>query len=835
MTTLRDSVPTAVEVSERPHVRGKFIYAGDDKLYVRGVTYGTFRSGSDGVNFPTRDQVERDFEQMRANGINAVRTYTVPPLWLLDIAKWNGLYVMVGLPWEQHIAFLDSATHRGSVERRVLAGVNACAGHPAILCHVIGNEIPAPIVRWHGRGRIEHFLRALYETAKNEDPEALVTYVNYPTTEYLDLSFTDVACFNVYLERSEDLRAYLARLQNLAGERPLIMTEIGLDSRRNGEDKQAEVLNWQIRDSFAAGCAGTFVFAWTDEWYRSGYDILDWDFGLTGRDRQPKPALAAVRSAYAEVPFPSDLDWPRISVVVCSFNGGRTIRQCCEALLELEYTDFEVIVVDDGSTDGTASIAREFGFRVISTPNRGLSSARNTGLEAATGEIAAYIDDDAYPDAHWLTYLAATFVDGDYAGVGGPNIAPAGDGLIADCVANAPGGPAHVLLSDREAEHIPGCNMAFRKSALEAIGGFDPQFRAAGDDVDVCWRLQERGWHLGFSPAAVVWHHRRNSIRAYWKQQRGYGRAEALLEKKWPEKYNALGHLRWAGRLYARGLTKPLAAPKEHVRHGSWGRSLFQSLYQPAPGVFSSLPLMPEWFLLILALLVLTTFGLLWTPLLLALPILILAASAVIVQAVFSAWAAGVPGRPRSPALALRLRLGTALLHLLQPLARLVGRLSNGLSPLRLRTSGFLAPLPKARTVWSEQWRAPEQVLTSVRETARRRGAIILDGNEHEQWDLEVRGGALANARLLMAIEEHGAGRQFIRFRLWPKVAIGSIAVIGSLAILAILAVLDDAWTVSALLAVFAALFAIRAIQEAGSALATMNRALDSIEREGRS
>src|SRR5439155_19857996 len=98
-----------------------------------------------------------------------------------------------------------------------------------------------------------------------------------------------------------------------------------------------------------------------------------------------------------------------------------------------------------------------FRSRLIRTPNRGLSSARNTGLVAATGEIVAYLDDDAYPDPHWLTYLAATFLSTSHAGVGGPNVAPAGDGPIAECVARAPGGPVHVLVTDREAEHIPGC------------------------------------------------------------------------------------------------------------------------------------------------------------------------------------------------------------------------------------------------------------------------------------------------------------------------------------------------------------------------------------------
>src|SRR5439155_961437 len=187
------------------------------------------------------------------------------------------------------------------------------------------------------------------------------------------------------------------------------------------------------------------------------------------------------------------------------------------------------------------------------------SPGRTNGIGRATTCRTGASDSRAptgRPSPPWLTYLAATFLSTSHSAVGGPNIAPPGDGPIAECVARAPGGPVHVLLSDREAEHIPGCNMVFRKARLEAIGGFDPQFRTAGDDVDVCWRLQERGWTLGFSAAAVVWHHRRNSVRTYWKQQIGYGRAEAMLERKWPKKYNGSGHARWAGRIYGKGLTR---------------------------------------------------------------------------------------------------------------------------------------------------------------------------------------------------------------------------------------------------------------------------------------
>src|SRR5439155_1890763 len=146
----------------------------------------------------------------------------------------------------------------------------------------------------------------------------------------------------------------------------------------------------------------------------------------------PNHAMETVRNAFADVPIPQHLPWPRISVIICSYNGARTIRECCEGVRKLEYPDFEVIVVNDGSTDATAAIAEEYGFQLISTENCGLSNARNTGLDAAAGEIVAYLDDDAYPDPHWLTYLAAAFMSTNHAGMGGPNIAPPGDGPIAD-------------------------------------------------------------------------------------------------------------------------------------------------------------------------------------------------------------------------------------------------------------------------------------------------------------------------------------------------------------------------------------------------------------------
>ena len=793
----QSQLPTA---DQRPCVRGKFIFAGREKLYVRGVTYGPFRPDADGSEYHDPRTVARDFALMTAHGVNALRTYTVPPVWFLDLADQNGLRIMVGLPWQQHITFLDDKQQTDDILERVRAGVQACKGHPAVLCYAIGNEIPAPIVRWYGARRVERFLRKLYRAAKEEDPAGLFTYVNYPSTEYLNLSFLDFVCFNIYLEEQEKLAAYLARLQNIAGEKPLLTAEIGLDSRRHGEDRQAEVLEWQVRTAFVGGCAGAFVFSWTDEWFRGGFDIEDWDFGLVTRDRQAKKALSTVGRAFAETPFRPQQGWPGISVVVCSYNGARTIRECFEALRDLDYPNYEVIVVNDGSKDRTAAITREYGFRLINTENRGLSSARNTGAEAATGEIVAYIDDDAYPDPQWLSYLAAVFVNTDYSAVGGPNIAPPGDGLIAECVAHSPGGPVHVLLSDRDAEHIPGCNMAFRKSALMAIGGFDPQFRSAGDDVDVCWRLLDRGWTIGFNPAAMVWHHRRNSVITYWKQQVGYGKAEAMLEAKWPEKYNAIGHLTWSGRLYGKGLTKMLGS-RRRIYHGEWGSALFQSVYEPASHALWSLPLMPEWYLFTVVLGLISIFGFAWKSLFLFSPLFVLAAVMPIVQALRSAAHATFANAPRTLIEKLELRGLTAALHTIQPLARLRGRLRHGLTPWRRFSEWRLAaPWPRTFTIWSEQWKSHDARLKVVESAVRSHGALVTRGGNFDHWDLEVRAGVLTGVRLRMAVEEHGAGKQLLRFRLRPNWSKPWLITSAVFATISLLALLDQAWTVSATL-----------------------------------
>jgi GT2 family glycosyltransferase len=821
------------DADRRPAVAARFLELGGEKEYVRGVTYGTFAEGADGSPYPDPHIVSRDFAAMAAAGVNSVRLYTAPPRWLLDLAHEHGLTAMIGLAWEQHVAFLDGRRTAKRIVGQVERDAETYAGHPAVLCYAVGNEIPASIVRWHGSHKIERFIERLYSTVKRADPGALVTYVNYPSTEYLQLPFLDLVCFNVYLESDEPLQAYLARLHNIAGDRPLLLTEIGLDSNGHGADVQARVLEQQLRAAYGSGCAGAFVFSWTDEWHRGGVDVDDWHFGLVDRERRPKPALSAAERAFCDVPFGRDTASPPVSVVVCSYNGEPTIRRCLEALGALDYPDYEVIVVDDGSTDHTAAIAAEFDVRLITTENRGLSAARNTGLEAATGEIVAFTDDDAWPDRDWLRFLANAFKSTDHAGVGGPNLLPGDAARTESSVAHAPGGPTHVLLSDELAEHIPGCNMAFRREELQAVGGFDPQFTVAGDDVDICWRLQEQGRTIGFCPAAVVLHRRRRSVRTYLRQQVEYGRAEALLERKWPDRYNRGGHLAWEGRMYA---SAPNRRRRGRVGYGTWGSNLFQSLYDRTPSTLGALPLMPEWYLLIGLLALLSIVGIFqpivpWAsgaPVRVELLLLAGAALALAVKAVRSAWHAPNGSTPDG----LSVRSLTAALFLLQPIARLVGRLRGGLTPWRRRGDlAFAFPWPRKRQVWSEHWRSQTDRLLALEHDLRARCMSIMRGGDTDRWDIQVRIGPLGSARLRAAVEEHGQGRQLVRYRVWPRWSRALPVVLALLALWFVGTVGHDPYLAAIVGGVFL-LVVVRACREAGAGVGLVLRVIgDEVEQ----
>jgi GT2 family glycosyltransferase len=770
--SIRTSAAATAPAGELPPLiaRGKFFFRGDAKCYLRGVAYGPFAPAADGTQFPVPAMVRRDFALLREVGANTLRCFTVPPRWLLDLAQEHDLGVLVGLPWAEHVCFLDDPAVTAQVRAAVRQGVEACAGHPAVSAYLVGNEIPPDVVRWLGAERVRHFVESLAADVRARDPRALVGYASYPSTEYLDLSELDFVAFNVYLHRPPDFRRYLLRLQNLAGDKPLLLSELGIDSLREGEEAQAAILAWQLHAAFELGLAGTSVFAWTDEWYTGGRQVDDWAFGLVDCERHRKPAFAAVQRVYRSALPPLPEPAPRVSVVVCAYNAERTIEACLRSLRGLRYPNYEVIVVNDGSTDGTLEIVRRHPWvTLVSHENRGLSAARNSGIAAAGGELIAFTDSDCVVDPDWLTYLAWSFTNQGVVAVGGPNLPPSGAERTEVCVAAAPGGPTHVLLDDETAEHIPGCNMAFRREALERIGGFDPLFRAAGDDVDVCWRLQDAGLRIGFSPAAMVWHRRRNTVRAYLAQQRGYGAAEALLAQKHPYRFNRFGQSRWLGRIYGDVERVPFFR-RPVIYYGTYGRALFQTLYETQTSALAYVPFTLEWNAVALVLLVA---GLATGD---SLPLAVLPLLIALVAAAVKGWQARLA--PEHDRWSSRLLVG--LLTYLGPLGRSWQRYRTRFKTTAPVDPAWAAqPLPPARVVWrrgaiemafwSERGHEKEDLLQALREFLRPRKVQVTVDQGWRARDLDVHAGLWAHVGVLTAVEYHGAARRLLRVRCTPR------------------------------------------------------------------
>src|ERR1051326_5025878 len=329
----------------RPRVDGKFFARGNERLRIRGVTYGPFVPNDNGEHFPDADRVGDDFARMQVHGINALRTYHVPPAWLLQLADEHGMLVFIDVPWRKHLCFLDSNAAQREARGAIRQAAEHGRNHPCVMAYSIGNEIPPGIVRWHGAPKVERFLAELADVARQADPHGLLTYASYPPTEYLNVSFLDFATFNVYLHDPETFRRYLFRLQNLVGDRPLLLGELGMDTLRNGETEQARFLAGHVREATLMGLAGTFVFSWTDDWFTGGHAINNWAFGITHADRMPKASAHALREVFESSPAEMLPKTPHVSVVVCSYNGASTLDQCLRSLRAGDYPDYEVIVV----------------------------------------------------------------------------------------------------------------------------------------------------------------------------------------------------------------------------------------------------------------------------------------------------------------------------------------------------------------------------------------------------------------------------------------------------------------------------------------------------------
>lgn len=721
---------------ERVVPDGKHLRVGSTTYRVKGVTYGTFLPRGDGFRFPEVSRVESDLVAIAERGFNTVRTYDVPPPDLLDGARALGLRLLVGLhyaDWRMHAEATPRTRRRvrAAGTAAVRAALEVLAGRPEVLAVSVGNEVPSDITRVYGRATIEDTLAELVALVHDGDPDMLATYTSFPTAEFLRVDGQDLATFNVFLERAEQLAPYLRHLQRISEDRPLVLTEVGLAAELHGDCEQARSLEMQLSLADESGCAGATVFSWTDEWATSAGPIEGWGFGLTRADRSPRPSLeVAARWARRQV---RDLrpTWPPVTVVVCAYNEERRIGDCLDSLARVDYPDLQVVVCDDGSSDRTLELARRSGFEVLALPHGGLSAARNAGLAAARGDIVAYLDADAACHPEWPYHLALAFRDADVVVAGGPNLPFPDVGLVERAVALSPGNPVEVLTGDDRAEHVPGCNLAVRRSALEGIGGFETAYTAAGDDVDVCWRLLDLGGQIAFSPAAQVHHHRRDTVRGYLRQQRGYGRAERMLMGQHRHRFNRMGAARWSGFVYGGPRILPRVL-RPVVYHGPMGVAPYQTEQRDRAADLSM------WFTAMVPALVLLALAA--APLAMLSPVALLVPGVVLpLLAVFAACIAAatrVPVGDPSPA---RLRVLVGLLHVLQPLVRSWGRLTG-------------RPLPP-RPVPEQSWTGSrEDWLRVLLRDLSSRWCAVRRGPPYGSWDIQVAVGPVLRCRLHTAV-----------------------------------------------------------------------------------
>jgi hypothetical protein len=168
------------------------------------------------------------------------------------------------------------------------------------------------------------------------------------------------------------------------------------------------------------------------------------------------------------------------------------------------------------------------------------------------------------------------------------------------------------------------------------------------------------------------------------------------------------------------------------------------------------------------------------------------------------------------------------LLYLLQPLARLEGRIVHGLTPWRRRgPRAFGLPVRRRYAFWSERWQGTENRVRALADALRAEGSVVRSGGDWDSWDLQLRGGLLGGARLRVAIEEHGSGHQLLRVRSWPHSPRGAVLLGILLAVVTALAVGSDADAITGMLAVLTAGLMLRVLYECGAATAAVKRALE--------
>ncbi|MBN1578838.1 MAG: glycosyltransferase [Chitinispirillaceae bacterium] len=237
----------------------------------------------------------------------------------------------------------------------------------------------------------------------------------------------------------------------------------------------------------------------------------------------------------------------KISVIIPVYNAQRTLPVCCKALLQQTYFDYEVVFVDNNSTDASCTIItlfinehRQFNARLLKEKKQGACAARNRGAREAAGDIITHTDPDCLPDSDWLRDIAEAFKDDSIAACAG-RIAgrqPENDYELFSALFTLKQGSREAYFHDYTLVEggYATANLSFRKTVFNSLGGFDETINykgtGIGEDHDLLARMYKNGGILKVVKNATVFHWHRSDIRGVFRQGYLFGLAHALLLKR---------------------------------------------------------------------------------------------------------------------------------------------------------------------------------------------------------------------------------------------------------------------------------------------------------------
>ena len=237
---------------------------------------------------------------------------------------------------------------------------------------------------------------------------------------------------------------------------------------------------------------------------------------------------------------------PLVSVVIPMRNEEKNAARCLVSLKNQDFTNMEIIVVDDGSIDNTSKISLQYADKVITTERKGISFAKNTGIRNAKGDYVVFTDADCVPEKDWLVELLKGFCEERIVSVGGPNLNTLTCNILSESIDRifyflSKLGFRYGVCSgsSRFVEHNPGCNVIYKKSIFQKVGLFNENLVTSEDEEMDC-RIIKNGYKIYYMSGAKVRHFRRDSSVSFLRQLYRYAVGKMQFIRRHPDKIRIL-------------------------------------------------------------------------------------------------------------------------------------------------------------------------------------------------------------------------------------------------------------------------------------------------------